>query len=287
MPTKEVEVNGGLIAKIVFGAIFLNLVIVALTGLYTVQPGERAVLLTFGSAAPTPIGEGLHYRIPFAQDVIKMDIQTLKYEASASAASKDLQTVSTKIAVNYHLNPDNVVTLYSNIGTTYGDKIIQPAVQEVVKASTAKFSAEQLITNRQQVKDLIDEQLRARLLDKGIVMETTSITDFDFSQQFNTAIEAKVTAEQTALKAQRDLDRIRIEAQQTVTQAEATANSTKLKADAEAYALRVVQEQLQKSNQLVPYKAIEKWNGQLPVWTGGGAVPFVDVNSFAKTNTTA
>jgi len=132
------------------------------------------------------------------------------------------------------------------------------------------------------LKTKIDEMLHARLLERGIVMETTNLVNFDFSEEFNKAIEAKVTAQQVALKAENDLNRIKIEKEQTITQAEAAAQSIKLKADAEAYSLQVIREQLEKNNVLIQYKSIEKWNGNLPVYMmGGGAVPFIQIPTGA------
>lgn len=248
---------------------------------YIVQAGNSGILLTLGKVDAVPKDNGFHFKLPIIQSVVKMDIQTQKYEAKASSASKDLQIVSTSVAVNYHLIKDQVPQIFQEIGINYADKIIQPAVQEVVKASTAQFTAEELITNRTQVKLKIDELLHNRLTEKGIIMETTSITNFDFSPEFNQAIESKVTAQQTALKAENDLIRIKVEKEQTITQAEAQAQSVKLKADADAYALSVIRSELEKSSNLIQYRAIEKWNGVLPIYSGNAnlPLPIININS--------
>ena len=277
---KESEVTiGKIITWIFFGFICLMAIIAVFSTFYVIGAGERGIILTWGKVDMVAKQPGLHLKIPFAQTVKKMDIQTMKYDADASAASKDLQIVHAKIAVNYHLIPEGVPDLYKNIGMTYEQKIIQPAVQEVVKSATALFSAEELITKRGDVKIKIDELLHTRLSEKGIILETTSITNFDFSEEFNKAIESKVTAQQTALKAENDLTRIKIEKEQTITQAEATAASIKLKADADAYSLQVIREQLEKNSVLIQYKSIEKWNGILPVYMFGGntVTPFVQI----------
>ena len=185
------------------------------------------------------------------------------------------RSITTNIAVNYHLVSDSVVTLYKEIGLDYGTKIIQPAVQEVVKASTAHYTAEELITKRALVKEDIDTALRERLLTKGIYMETTSITNFDFSQQFNAAIEQKVTAEQNALTAKNKLAQIEYEAQQTVAaakgqrdasiaSAEAQAKTIELTAQAEAEKVRLIQNELSKSPNYIQYVQASRWNGVLP-----------------------
>lgn len=269
---------GGAVKYIVWGIILVIAVIALFSIFYTIGAGERGIILTWGSPSMDAKGPGLHVKIPFAQTVVKMVVQTQKYDADASAASKDLQIVHAKVAVNYHILPETVPTLYKDIGVGYQDKIINPAVQEVVKASTAQFTAEELITKRAELKTKIDEMLHARLLERGIVMETTNLVNFDFSEEFNKAIEAKVTAQQVALKAENDLTRIKVEKEQTITQAEAAAQSVKLRADAEAYSLQVIREQLEKNNALIQYKSIEKWDGILPVYMmGNSPTPFIQI----------
>jgi regulator of protease activity HflC (stomatin/prohibitin superfamily) len=269
------------ITKLIFYLGLGLMFIIAFFGWYIVPAGKSGILLTLGKVDAVPKDNGFHFKLPIIQSVVKMDIQTQKYEAKASSASKDLQIVSTSVAVNYHLIKDQVPQIFQEIGINYAEKIIQPAVQEVVKASTAQFTAEELITNRTQVKLKIDELLQNRLKTKGIIMETTSITNFDFSPEFNQAIESKVTAQQTALKAENDLIRIKVEKEQTITQAEAQAQSVKLKADADAYALSVIRSELEKSSNLIQYRAIEKWNGVLPIYSGNAnlPLPIININS--------
>jgi len=240
----------------VLAFVFIGLIIL-FGSWYTVSAGQRAILLTFGKPSEITMLEGLHFKIPFIQHAIKMDIKTQKYEADVSAASADLQIVSTKIAVNYHLASDSVPEIYQKIGLDYESKIIQPAVQEVVKASTAQFTAEELITKRELIKEKIDEALKQRLTIKGIIMETTSITNFDFSSEFNQAIESKVTAEQFAFKATRDLERIKIEAEQRVAEASGKADAISIESRA-----------LRENKDILQLRFIEKWDGKMPLVVG-------------------
>ncbi len=284
---------------IVGGVIFLLFIILigGLLSITIVSPGERGVRITFGQVEPINLGEGLHFKIPFAQDIIKLDVKAQKVEAASSAASKDLQIVTTSVALQYRIQPDQAYKLLQEIGVGFQSKIIDPAIQESVKATTAKFTAEELVTQRPIVKTEIENALRERLAKNYIETQEISITEFTFSDQFDKAIEAKVTAEQDALKAVRELERIKIEAEQRVTQAKAESDSKKLEADAEAYrltevatakafqieiegaataeAFRVQREQL--SPDLVELKAIEKWLGEVPYYNGVGAVPFLDL----------
>jgi len=272
----EEKLNGFDKKLITTGVVVVVVLILLFTSIVIVGAGQRGVLLTFGKPGELALTEGLHFKIPFAQKVIKIDVKTQKYEADSSAASRDLQVVSTKIAVNYHLVPELTPELYKTIGVTYQDRVIQPAVQEVVKATTAQFTAEELITKRADVKDKIKELLQERLIQRGIIVEEISITNFDFSESFNSAIEEKVTAEQLKLKAARDLERIIIEKEQIITQAEAEAQSLKLqKMEITPDLIKLRQIEVQRT-------AIEKWNGVLPQVTGG-AIPFID---FRETNST-
>jgi regulator of protease activity HflC (stomatin/prohibitin superfamily) len=210
--------------------------------------------------------------MPFVQSVAKFSVQTQKYSADATAASKDLQTVHTGIAVIYHLNPSSVPKIFTDLGYDYGDRVIQPTVQEVVKASTAKFSADRLITNRSIVADQIQEMLKTRLINYGIIVESTAITNFNFSASFNDAIEAKVTAEQQKQKAEMDLQRIRVEAEQKITTARAEAEA--LRSQREVVTPELVE--LRKIE--VQKAAVEKWNGVLPTYAGGNAMPLIGVS---------
>lgn len=256
-----------------WGIVAASIIIILIGSIYTVPAGHRGVLLTFGKVDEIAKQEGIGIKLPIAQKVVKLSIQTQKYEADASAASKDLQIVSTKIAVNYHITPERAPEIYQELSIAYQDRIIQPAVQEVVKASTAQFTAEELITRRPEVKDKIKELLQDRLAERGINVEEISITNFDFSQSFNDAIEAKVTAEQLKLKADRDLERIKIEKEQKITQAQAEAEALRLqKQEVTEELIRLRQIEVQRT-------AIEKWDGILPKVTGE-AVPFIDLNSI-------
>lgn len=280
--------NTVLIKKIKKGIWLGVLVIIGLIFLfgtfYTVDAGHRGVVKTFGKPSMEASGEGLHMKIPIAQHVVRMSVQTMKYEAKASAASKDLQIVETDVAVNYHIEPTTVPVIYRNIGADYEAKIIQPAVQESVKAVTAQFTAEELITKRDIVKDMIDQKLHERLAASNINMETTSITNFDFSDNFNAAIESKVTAEQLKLKAINDLARIQVEAEQVQAAAIGQKNAKIATAEGDAEAIRLIDEQLRKSPQYVQYYTVQKWDGKLSL-VSGGATPLINLQALPTMST--
>lgn len=241
----------------------------------TIGAGERGVVLTWGRVGDEIWQEGLHFKKPISQKVAIINIKVVKVEADIGAASKDLQEVSTTIALNYHIDPLEVNTLYQQVGRSFENTIILPAVQEVTKATTAKYTAEELITKRQEAKEDIKEALSKRLSTFNIILDEFAIVNFNFSEQFNAAIEAKQTAAQNAIKAERDLERIKIEAEQKIASARAEAESTILNAKAEAQSLQLQREVI--TQDLIKLRAIEKWNGVLPTYSGGGSIPFIDI----------
>ncbi|OGL45665.1 MAG: HflC protein, partial [Candidatus Schekmanbacteria bacterium RBG_16_38_10] len=199
-----------------------------------------------------------------------------KAVTDAVSGSADLQDVTSSVALNYHIIPDKANVVYQTIGVEFKERIIDPAIQEVMKAVSAKYSAEELITKRPAVSEAMRATLAERLLPHNIAVDAVSIIAFSFSEVFTAAIEAKQTAEQLALKAKRDLDRIKIEAEQKITTAQAEAEALRLQRaniSIDLIELRKVE---------ANFRAIEKWNGILPQVTGGGAVPFIGVGEVQK-----
>jgi regulator of protease activity HflC (stomatin/prohibitin superfamily) len=261
---------------VIAGIILLIVLITAFSSFTTIASGTVGVVSVFGAVKDDPIYEGLHTVIPFVTTISKINTKTQKVEALCNAASKDLQTISTTIVVNYHVVDSTAPVLYRTVGYGYQDIIIVPAIQESVKAVTAQYSAEELITKRQLVSQGISDKLTEKIGSYGLVIEVFNITDLSFSESFNAAIEAKQTAQQEALKAEQDLNRIKIEAEQTVVNAQADADAMKARADAEAYSIEVIQDQLAQSEAYLEYQKIEKWDGQLPQVMGDGVNPIID-----------
>ncbi len=271
----EFVVNEGaqnLLKKIKWGAIGIAVLFVVLVGnpLGTIGAGERGIQLRFNAVTGKILGEGLYFRIPLVERVIRIDIKVQKEQATATAASKDLQTVHSEVAVNFHVDPARVANIYQEVGVDYKERIIDPMLQEGVKAITARFTAEELITKRELVKDEIRVLLRDKLQPTGIVVDDFNIVDFGFSASFNSAIEAKVTAEQSALAAKNKLEQIKFEAEQRVAEARGKAE-----------AIRVESEALRSNPQILDLRALEKWDGVLPQVTGSGGVPFININRAA------
>lgn len=241
-------------------------VFMASNAVTTIEAGTRGVLKTFGEITGV-LDEGLHFRMPFITSVTVVEVRTQRYESNSSAASRDLQTVTTQVVINYRPDAAQVDRLVREIGVDYERRVVDPAIQEAIKAATARFTAEELITRRPEVSDLILSVLSERLMPRGVIVENVSITDFNFSPEFARAIEAKQVAEQDALRAARELERARIEAQQQVARAEAEAKARLEIARAEAESLRLLGEVV--SPQLLQLRFIERWDGILPRFVGG------------------
>jgi regulator of protease activity HflC (stomatin/prohibitin superfamily) len=248
-------------------AIYFVIAIILLIGVFgtvgTIGAGERGVVLQFGAVQDKIFDEGLYFKIPLIQQVVIMDVQIRKDEVAASASSKDLQIVTSKIALNYHLDPAAVNKIWQEVGKDYNSRIISPSIQEAVKAVTAKFTAEELIIKREEVKDQIKLNLAERVAGRSIMIDEFNIIEFSFSPAFNEAIEAKVTAEQLKLKADRDLERIVIEADQWVAEAKGKAEAIQVEAQA-----------LRSNPKVVELRWIEKWDGKVPTYWGE-ASPFI------------
>ncbi len=266
--------------KLVAVAVVLVLIIIVIASASAIVPaGSTGVVVTFGKVSENTYSEGFHLKIPFAQELVVVSNKIQVYEADASAVSKDLQTVSSKIAVNFRVRSDSSASIYKNIGSDYQQVILMPAVQESMKAVSAKYTAEELITERNQVGNEIKEQLESKVSEYGIQIEKFNIVNFDFSEEFNSAIEAKQVAEQNLLKTKTEQEEAIViaeaEAQKKTISAEAEATAITTKANAQAEANKVLTESL--SDELIKYQTIDKWNGELPK-VASSANPLISMN---------
>jgi prohibitin 2 len=261
--------------KIVAAVItFVVIIVVMFESVVVVEAGHRGVVLYVGAVENRVLGEGIHFIIPFAEQVVPLEVRTLKYVANAAAASNDLQEVQTTIALNYHISPDKANIIYQQLGDDYADRIIAPTIQESVKASVAKFNAEELITKRATAKAVIAETIANTLSARNIVVETVFITDFSFSPEFAKQIESKVVAYQKYLTEQNNLLAVKVIANQTVVQAQASARSNVARANGESQAIKIITSQLKQSPEYLQWLSINRWNGQMPYALGSGALPF-------------
>ena len=260
------------IGKIVGAVAVLILALIVLGGsLVVVEAGQTGVILTFGRVSPVVLQEGIHFKVPFAQSVVMINNRIVKTEVTTEAFSKDLQTVSTVIAVNYHINKSSSAEIYKEVGLGFEDVLVTPAINEVLKAVTANYTAQQLVSSRGEVSLLLDENLNTKLNEYGILVDDLNIINWDFSEEFITAIEAKQVAEQNLIKTRTEQEQALViantEAQKQVIAAQAEADKIKLLADATADSNQTIAQSL--SDILIRYETLQKWDGQLPKVTNG------------------
>lgn len=261
--------------KIAAAVITVIIIIVVLAeSIVIVEAGHRGVVLYLGAVENRVLGEGVHFVTPFAEQVVQMEVRTQKFQAEATAASNDLQEVQTVIAVNYRIDPMETNKIYQILGVNYADRVISPTIQESVKASVAKFNAEELITKRETAKSVIANAIRSTLSTNNIQVQNVFITDFKFSDAFATQIEQKVVAFQKFLTEQNNLKAVEVVANQTVAQAEGQARANATKAGGESEAIKIITLQLRESPEYLQWQAITKWNGQMPYALGSSAFPF-------------
>jgi len=276
----KINVNVSAAKAVAFVIIALIVIgVITAASVQIVDSGHRGVLLHWNAVDVTipPLDEGLHFVVPFQDQVVNMEVRTLLFVKATSAASKDLQTVTTEVTVNYVPNPETINILYKEVGLNYQNRIIAPAVEEVVKQVTANYNAEELITKRPLVKADIETEITKRLDVYNIETQVISITDFQFSQLFSSAIESKVEAEQKALQAENDLRRIQVEALQAEARSQGIAKGNIAQANGEAEAIRIINAALANNPAYLDWLKTQAWDGKLPLVVGSGGTPFIQI----------
>ena len=269
-----------------WAVIGLAAILVAANSFTIVPAGNTGVVLTLGEVSSTPLSEGFHLKAPFIQQVEDMSNKIQVFNATATAVSRDLQTVNSEIAVNYRLVSDKSPDMYKNVGLEYSTILVSPVVQECMKSATAKYNAEQLITERESVSTEVKTALDEKLNIYGIYIEKFNIVNFDFTEEFNNAIEAKQVAEQNLLKTKTEQEQAKVvaktEAEKKVIAANAEAEAILAQAQAQADANKLLEESL--SSKVIAYEQIQKWDGVMPKVTGkdGGLLIDVDINESAN-----
>ena len=273
--------NAKMRTGIILGVIVLLVLIVGAGAVTVVPAGHTGVVVTMGKVSDRVLDEGMHFKLPFVQQVVMMNNKIQKTEIDSNGVSKDLQTVSSGVAINYHINKDDSAVIYRTIGEGYADTVLQPAIQESMKAITAQYTAEELITKRSAVGEEIGATLAEKVQEYGILIDKFNIINFDFSAEFNDAIEQKQVAEQNKLRAETEKEQKIIEAQadaeQKVIAAKAEADAIRQKAEAEADANEKINASLNEN--VLKYQQIEKWNGEDPNVVSSDSSILVGVSS--------
>jgi len=267
---KEKKFNKKIIIGFIYFIITVAVILLVFSSFTVIDAGHTGVVVRLGKVSDNVLNEGFHFKLPIITNIVKIDNRVLKTEVESNSASKDLQSISSKVSVNYRVNTNSSAKIYKNVGNNFNNVIVNPAIQECMKSVTAKYNAEELITKRAIVSSEMEKEISQKINPYGLNIEVFNIIDFDFSEEFSKAIEAKQTAQQQALKAEQDLARIKVEASQTV---------EKAKAESEAYQLK----NQQLTDKVIMMEFVEKWDGKLPTVTSGGSALF-DMSSFINTN---
>lgn len=246
--------------KISILIVLIIILIISFIGSFrTIKSGEVGIRVRFGKVVSTQMNDGINFKIPFIEKIVKMNIQVQKAEIETESSSKDLQLVTMKLAVNYKVDGKKATNLYKNVGTKYENVILQPAIQESVKAVTSKYTAEELITKRNEVSNECIVELENKVKKYGLLVDNFNITNFSFSDEYNKAIEEKQVAEQKVLTAKQELEKAKVDAEKKIVQAEAEKQANELK-------------QMSLTDNIIREKFIEKWNGELPKATNGNSI---------------
>lgn len=266
METKTKIIIGSIIGVVVIGMIIL------IESITTVPTGYVGVKTRFGQVQDDVIQEGFNLKAPFIESIVKIDCRTQKYEIATEASSKDLQKISNlKVVVNYNVDKNNVNNLYKEVGKDYQTVLIEPAILESIKQGISQYTAEETITKRSEVADIILNLLKNKLENKGVTVTALNITDLNFSEEFDRAVEQKQIVEQETQKAQYELEKAKVENEKKIENAKADAEVMKQQNE------QITDNYLKLKEIENKQKAIDKWNGQLPTTTSD-AIPFINVN---------
>lgn len=244
--------------KVVICCLTIIIIILLLFSFKTVKSGEIGLRVRFGKIVDTSLTEGINFKIPFIEKIVKVNIKVQKAEMSVEASTKDLQIVNTTVAVNYRVDANKASNLYKTVGNKYEETVLQPAIKESIKSAIAQYNAEKITTNRTTVSESCLEAIQTKVEKYGIIIEDFNLTDFSFSDEYTKAIEEKQVAEQ-------NLEKAKLEAEKKITEAQATAEANKL-----------LEETL--TDQVLRQKFIEKWNGELPKVTDSNSL--FDISSI-------
>ena len=266
------ETTKSIIKKVALGILILFIFITLLNSFKTIPTGYVGIKTRFGEVQSSMLSEGINFKLPYIEKIVKIDCRTQKCEYQMEASSKDLQKISNiKVAVNYNIDKSNANNLYKEIGKNFGSVVVEPAIFESVKQGMSQYTAEELITKRSEVSNVIMTLLTEKLNDKGILITALNITDLSFSKEFDSAIEQKQITEQQTKQAQYELEKARVENEKKIENAKAEAEVMKQQnAEITENTLRLKELEIQS-------ELVQKWNGTLPSTVSGNSIPMLNL----------
>lgn len=236
----------------ILSIIIIMILVLFFCSFRTIKSGEIGLKTRFGKITETSLKEGINFKVPFVEKIIKVNIKVQKAEMNIEGSTKDLQIVNTNVAVNYRIDPNKAPSLYKQVGNGYEGTILNPAIKESIKSAIAQYNAEEITVNRRAVSQSCLKAIQDKVEKYGIIIEDFNLTDFSFSEEYTKAIEDKQVAEQ-------NLEKSKLEAEKKLVEAEATKKANEL-----------LQESL--TDELIMKQFIEKWNGELPKATGSNSI---------------
>jgi prohibitin 2 len=273
--------NGGAVRRYVrtIAAIvgFVVIAILASCSLKTVEPGHRGIKVTFGKPRPESLAEGLYFINPFTSRLVEMDVRQQKWEAKTAAYTKDVQQAQIEFVLNYGLSPVDAHLVYREVGTDWAQKLVTQVVEEEIKREIGQHEAVDLVSQRNDAARAMEANITTMLARRRVAVTGFQLTNIDYTAEFEQSVEAKVIAQQRAIEEQNRTVQIREQATQKIEAARGDSEATVLRAKAEAESIRIRANALAANAKLVEWEAIQKWNGQLPTYTMGGGVPFINL----------
>ena len=258
--------------KIILVTVIGFIVITVFASITTVPTGYVGVKTKFGKVQDDVIQEGLNTKAPFIEKIVKIDCRTQKIETASEGSTKDMQTVSISVAINYNVNKNTANSLYREVGTDYKNIIINPAILEAIKSSMAQYTAEELITKRTEVSNAIQDSIVEKIADRGFIVTEFNITNIDFSEQYDQAIETKAVKQQEVMTAQAELEKQKIQNEKEISEAEKDAKVMELQN------AQITDKTLKLKELEIQQKLAEKWNGQLPTTSLGENIPMINIS---------
>lgn len=243
----------------------------------TVKNGHRGLVVSFGKVDDTPRSPGLEFLNPFTEDLVQINVQTLRWASHTSAYTKDVQQADVKFVLTYNLKPTAVVDVYREVGIDWSEKLVGQVVFEDLKREIGQHEAVDLIAQRDAAARAIEKSITALLDTKHIRVTGFQLTDISYTNEFETAVEAKVIAQQRAIEEQNRTVQIREQAAQKVETAKGNADATLLQAKADAESIAIRARALEQNAKLVEWEAVQKWDGKMPQYMMGGSVPFIQI----------
>ena len=260
--------------KVCIVALLIIFAIVTLLNcLQTIPTGFVGVKTRFGKVQDTMINEGINLKVPYIEKIVKIDCRTQKHEITTEASSKDLQKVSDiKVVINYNVDKTKANQLYKEIGVGYKTILIEPAILESIKQSMSQYTAEELITKRNEVSNIMLTQIKEKLENRGILVSAVNLTDLAFSAEFDAAVEKKQIVEQQTQQAKYELEKAKVENEKKIENAKAEAEVMKQQNS------QITEQTLKLKELEIQEALIQKWNGELPSTVSGDSIPFLNIN---------